>query len=60
MSTDTYVRDAQDAAWYARFDVLVAYLAERGTIPLVSTPGLGNWVREQRSAARFCLLSRPP
>lgn len=55
MSTDTYarVRDAQDAAWYARFDVLVAYLAERGRIPLVSTPGLGNWVREQRSAAQL-------
>ena len=35
--------------WDARFDELVAYHAEHGRIPTTTTPGLGAWVRNQRT-----------
>jgi hypothetical protein len=36
--------------WDARFDELVAYHAEHGTLPAYATPGLGAWVANQRHA----------
>jgi hypothetical protein len=44
-----WVWDPHDAAWDARYDELVAYYAEHGTLPPKSTPGgLGKWVTTQR------------
>ena len=37
------------AGWDERFDELCAYHADHGEMPPPSTPGLGNWVRDQRA-----------
>jgi hypothetical protein len=41
---------AAPVGWDVRFGELVAYHAEHGRIPPVSTPGLGPWVVTQRQA----------
>jgi hypothetical protein len=43
-----WVWDPRDAAWSARYDELVAYHAEHGGLPPLSTP-LGTWVHNQRT-----------
>ena len=41
--------NALDAAWRARYDEIVAYHAEHGHMPALSTPA-GTWVHSQRQA----------
>jgi hypothetical protein len=42
--------DPYDAAWTTKFDELVVYHAEHGSIPPYATPGgLGKWVCHQRT-----------
>jgi hypothetical protein len=45
----TYWSWRKTTDWDARFEELVAYHGEHGTLPVTSTAGLGMWINTQRT-----------